>query len=148
MARLLFLLAIAGAGVGLSVQAAANARMGSLLTVPTAGALVNFLVGTVALAAVTFSGVFGRAEVAEAASAPWWAWIGGLLGATYISLTVIAVPRVGAALTFAAVIAGQLVGSVLLDSTGWLGVPKMPVSATRILGVLLLFAGVLLVQRG
>ncbi len=130
MPRLLFLLAIAAAGVRLSIQAAANARMGGLL------------------AAVTFSGLFGRAEVAKAASAPWWAWIGGLLGATHITLTVIAVPRVGAALTFAAVIAGQLIGSVLLDSTGWLGVPKMPVSATRILGVLLLFAGVLLVQRG
>lgn len=148
MPRLLFVSAIAAAGLGLAVQAAANARMGGLLRVPTAGALVNFLVGSAALAAVTFSGVFGRVETAALGSAPWWAWIGGFFGATYVTITVVAVPRVGTALTFAAVIAGQLVGSMLLDANGWLGVPRVAASPARIAGAVLLFLGVLLMQRG
>lgn len=148
MARLLFVLFVAATGLGLSVQAAANARMGGLLGVPPAGALVNFLVGSLALAAVSFSGLFGPVQASAAGEAPWWAWIGGFFGATYVTMTVVAVPRIGTAVTFAAVIFGQLLGSMILDANGWLGVPEVPLSASRVLGAVLLFAGVLLIQKG
>jgi transporter family-2 protein len=146
--KLLATFLIGCVGIGIALQAAMNARMGRALEAPTFGALINFVVGGTLLSLITFSGLLGRGRIEGLAEAPWWAWLGGLFGATYITTTVIAVPRIGTALVFAAVIAGQLIGALLIDSFGWLGVPRQPLSFSRALGVILLVSGVLLIQRG
>ena len=79
---------------------------------------------------------------------PWWTWIGGLYGAIFVVSAAWGVPRLGVALTVILMVAGQILISVLLDHFGALGVPKQPLNLTRLLGVLLVFGGVLLVRRG
>lgn len=138
---------IALAGVGLAVQAATNARMGLALGAPVASALLNFVVGSVLLTLALASGAFGRARLAGLAEAPWWAYIGGALGAAFVTIAVLAVPRVGAAVTFAAVISGQLIGAMCIDTFGWLSVTQVPLNPWRIAGVILLLAGVYLIQQ-
>jgi bacterial/archaeal transporter family-2 protein len=145
--RYLFIAAISATGVGLAVQAAANARMGAVVQAPTLSALINFAVGGIALGLLAASGVFGRGTLANVGAAPWWAWIGGIFGASWVLIAVIAVPKVGAALTVAAVIFGQLVGTLLLDTFGWLGVPRIPLNPWRVTGAVLLFVGVLMMQH-
>ncbi len=147
MPPLVFVLLIALAGVGLALQAAMNARMGLALGSPVASALISFIVGSALLAAALASGALGRARLAGLAEVPWWAYIGGALGAAFVTMAVLAVPRVGAAVTFAAVIAGQLIGAMCIDTFGWLGVTQMPLSPWRIAGIFLLLAGVCLIQR-
>jgi len=147
MPQTLITVLIAIVGSGLAVQAAANARLGAVLQLPIASALWNFLLGTVLLAVLTFSGVFGRPTLAHVQVAPWWVWIGGALGALFVTTTILAVPRVGTVATFGAIICGQFVGAVLIDTYGWLGVEAIPLSATRVLGVALLVAGVFLIQH-
>ena len=66
---------------------------------------------------------------------------------TFVLGTIQSLPRVGAVVTICAAILGQMVGTTLIDSFGWLGVTRVPFSPTRALGVLVVFAGVLLVQR-
>lgn len=56
-------------------------------------------------------------------------------------------PRLGVASTITLMIAGQLALSLVLDHFGWLGVPRQPLSLTRVAGVALVLAGVLLVRR-
>jgi|AntRauTorcE11898_2_1112593.scaffolds.fasta_scaffold00527_2 transporter family-2 protein len=138
---------IALVGSGLAVQAAANARLGAALQVPIASALWNFLLGTFALALLLASGLFGRPSLDDAATAPWWAWIGGLLGALFVTTSILAVPRVGTVATFGAIICGQFIGAVLIDTRGWLGVEPIPLTLSRVLGVGLLVAGVILIQQ-
>lgn len=145
--RYLVVLLIGASGVGLAVQAAANARMGAVVQAPTLSALLNFAVGGAALALLATSGILGRGTLSNVGAAPWWAWIGGILGAAWVLIAVIAVPKVGAALTIAAVVFGQLLGSLLLDSFGWLGVPRIPLNPWRIAGATLLFTGVLMMQH-
>lgn len=142
-----FVALILAVGIGLAVQAAMNAKMGAALASPIGGALVNFVVGLVLLVAFLASGVFGRIRVAGFAEAPWWAYIGGAIGALFVTITVVAVPKVGAAVTFAAVIAGQLIGALVLDSLGWLEVTQVPLNPWRLLGAVLLLAGVVLIQQ-
>ena len=79
---------------------------------------------------------------------PWWTWIGGLYGAVFVVSAAWAVPRLGVAMTVILMVAGQILISVLLDHFGALGVPKQPLNLTRLLGVALVFGGVLLVRRG
>ena len=135
------------AGAGLAVQAAVNSRLRVGIGNPILSALVSFAVGAVALGLVLLSGVFGRTRLAGSEAAPWWAWTGGLAGAFYVALAVIAVPRIGTALLIAGAVLGQMVGALVLDSFGWLGVPKVPLNVWRVLGAALVLVGVALMQR-
>jgi transporter family-2 protein len=57
------------------------------------------------------------------------------------------VRTLGASGLTAVVIAGQLVISVVIDRLGLLGIARQPIGLTRIVGLLLLAAGVVLVVR-
>jgi transporter family-2 protein len=142
-----FVVLILAVGVALAVQAAMNAKIGATLASPLGGALVNFVVGLVLLVLAVASGMFGRIRLAGLSEAPWWAYLGGAIGAAFVTISVVAVPRVGAAVTFAAVIAGQLIGALLLDSFGWLEVTQVPLNPWRLMGAVLLIAGVVLIQQ-
>jgi transporter family-2 protein len=135
------------AGAGIAFQAAINARLREWVVSPTLAALVSFLVGGVALTLIVAAGVAGRGQFDGVSRGPWWIWTGGLIGAVYVTAAVIAVPRVGAGVVIGAGILGQLAAGLAIDSFGWLGVPRVPVSASRIAGALLLLAGAWLMQR-
>ncbi len=135
---------IAGCLVG--AQPAVNARLGKAIGTVQA-ASVSFLVGTVALVAIATFVNGGWGTIAHAGGAPWWAFVGGLLGAAYVTVALVAVRTLGAAGLTAAVITGQLAISVLIDRFGLLGVAKHPVTAPRVAGLVLLVVGVVLVVR-
>ena len=133
-------------GMGLTLQAAVNARLREAVESPVLSALISFLVGAVALGLLAALGVFGRGRLTERGGSPWWIWIGGLFGAFYVTLAVIGVPRVGTAVVISCAVFGQMAAALVLDSFGWLGVPRAPLNGWRILGGVLLMAGVLLIQ--
>jgi transporter family-2 protein len=143
---LLLLLALA-AGVLLPVQAGVNAQLRSVLGSPVTAALVSFLVGTAGL--VTAAVIFRAPMALRAAwvASPWWYWVGGLIGALYVVASIVLAPRLGAATLVAAVVAGQMMASLLLDQYGLLGFPTHPISGLRVLGAALVIGGVVLVQR-
>lgn len=134
------------AGFGLTLQAAVNTRLREAVGSPALSALISFLVGAVPLALAAATGLLGRGRLTGLGGSPWWMWIGGLFGAFYVTLAVIGVQRVGAAVVVACAVGGQLAAALVLDSFGWLGVPRAPLNPWRVLGVVLVFAGVLLVQ--
>jgi len=142
---LVFLLVLAGAG--LTLQAAVNTRLREAVGSPALSALISFAVGAVPLALAVAFGLLGRGRLTGLAGTPWWIWIGGLFGAFYVTLAVVGVPRVGTAVVIACAVGGQLAAALVLDSSGWLGVPRAPLNIWRVAGVLLVFAGVLLVQH-
>ena len=80
------------------------------------------------------------------AEVPWWAWSGGLFGGTFILLAILLLPSLGAATLLALVIAGQVLAAVTLDHFGALGLTSHPVSTARLIGAVLLIAGVILIR--
>ncbi len=143
---LLLLFAIL-AGVMLPVQAGINAQLRVSLGHPIAAALVSFLVGTVALALVAIGFRIPLGLDATWTRAPWWHWVGGLIGAAYVAGSVVLAPRLGAATLIAAVVAGQMISSLILDQYGLIGFEQHPISIARVAGGLLVIGGVLLIQR-
>ena len=133
-------------GIGLSLQSAMNTRLKDATHSPVVSALISFAVGGAALAILALLGVLGRGRIPAFHSLPAWAWLGGLMGAFYVTFVVLAVPRIGTALVVGASVLGQLGAALALDTFGWLGVPRLPLSPTRIAGAVLLLAGVLLMQ--
>ena len=90
--------------------------------------------------------LFYRSEGHRASSAPWWAWVGGLLGAVYVTSTVVVPVRMGGAAFFGILVAAQLVTSVILDRFGAIGFPKHDLSPGRLIGVAMLIGGAVLVR--
>ena len=146
MSRFLAVLLAAGAGGLVGMQAPINSRLGKTVGGLQAASF-SFLVGTVALVSLSFVLRGGLGSLGQAGRVPWWALVGGLLGAVYVSVALIAVRTLGATGLTAAVITGQLVISLVIDRLGLLGVAKHGVGVGRVLGVVLLVAGVALIVR-
>lgn len=136
-------------GMMLPIQAAVNAKLRTFVVNPIYSALISFSVGTLTLFAVgTFMAAQGQVgNLRGAGGAPWWVWIGGVLGALFVTMAILAVPRIGAAGYSAAIITGQLFGALLLDHYGWLGLPKTQITPSKIIGAGLLLLSVWLIQR-
>jgi transporter family-2 protein len=133
------------AGGLIALQAPINAGLGKA-TGSLPAALVSFVIGTAALAAiVVLSGK--AASVGSAVDVSWYYLIGGLLGAVYVAVALIAVSAIGAGGVAAATIAGQLAASVAIDRIGLFGLDQVALTPERLLGVALLFVGTLLVIR-
>ncbi len=135
-----------GAGALVGMQAPVNSRLGRAVGSVQAASL-SFLVGTIALLLIAALAHGGLGTYTKAAGAPWWALIGGLLGAVYVTVAIFTVRTLGVSSLTAAVITGQLVISVVIDRFGLLGIARQPIGAQRILGLVLLVAGVVLVVR-
>ena len=120
MAWILVPLALA-AGVVLPVQFGVNSQLRTFVGGPVAAAAISFVVATVALAVAAL--VVQRSLPGSIASAPWWAWTGGLLGAFFV------------------------LASIVIDHFGLIRVPVHEASFPRIIGALLIVAGVVIVQR-
>jgi transporter family-2 protein len=140
------LLALIG-GVVMAVQAPTNAMLARASGSPVLAALISFAVGTVALVALLF--VTGAPRGLPAArSLPWYAWAGGVYGAFFVAVAAFVTPRIGVGALLTAAVAGQLAAALLLDHFGLLGIEPRPATLARILGLLLVFAGAMLVRRG
>lgn len=140
MLGLLILVVLAGGLV--AVQSAVNARLGRDVGSPLIAALISFLVGTLVLLLAVWAIRAPMPVASTIARIPWWGWLGGVFGAFFVSLVIQAVPRLGVAVTLSGVVAGQLAIATLLDHFGWLGVPVHRISLIRVIGILLLLAGV------
>jgi len=134
------------AGAMIPFQVGVNSRLAVVVHGPIRAAFVSFVVGTIAL--LILSAIVWRPlpSAGRLAGAPWWAWIGGLLGAFYVAGSIVTGPRLGAAALIAAVVAGQSLASVLIDQFGWVGFKEHHVSPGRAVGMALVLAGVALVR--
>jgi transporter family-2 protein len=141
-----YLLFAFAAGAMLPIQFGLNAQLANWIDSPLRATLVSFVVGTIALLAAVLAFARGWPGTDRLAAAPWWVWIGGLLGAFYVLGSVVTAPRLGAATLVACILAGQAVASLLVDHFGWVGFEENPVTPGRLAGMALVAAGVALVR--
>jgi transporter family-2 protein len=146
MSRTLAVVLGVSAGCLVGMQAPVNSRLGKSVGTAQA-ATFSFLVGTAALLALASFWRGGLGGLGDVGRAPWWALVGGLFGAVYVSVALVAVRTLGASGLTAVVITGQLAISVVIDRFGLLGVAKQHIGVTRIIGLALLVAGFILVVR-
>ena len=140
------LLALA-AGAMMPTQAAINNKLAVAVDSPITAAFISLFVGTVALFVYVVASGTPLGSITSAKNAPPIAWIGGLLGAFFVTAAVTLVPRLGVAMTFSLIIAGQMLVTIVIDHFGLLGVPVKEVSLVRVGGIMLITAGVVLIRR-
>jgi transporter family-2 protein len=71
----------------------------------------------------------------------------GIMGACLVFAIAWLIPREGAAAVMIMLIAGQVLGGMVLSHFGWLGSPVQKITLTNILGAAVMLAGVLLATR-
>lgn len=111
------------------------------------GAWAVHAVGAV-FGAVFLLPFLGTGWVRAVPAAPWWAWLGGVLGTGMVVLASGAIERLGTAGFIALSVAVQLAASAALDHFGFPVGPAHPISAMRVGGILLLTVGAIMVVRG
>ena len=134
------------AGSFLPIQAGLNAKMGKAIASPVYASLISFIGGAVALllyVLVTRQSI----NFSDLKSAPSATWLAGVLGAFFVTVVIYAFPRIGPALTFGLVVAGQMVISVVLDHANILVAHPHPFNLYRLLGIVLIVAGVIIVRK-
>lgn len=139
---LFFAVLIALGGVAIAIQAPINGALGRSLSSPVAAATISFGVGFLALAA--FSVATGDGGLTRLSGVPLWQILGGLFGAFYIWAMIAGVGSLGVVTAIAALIFGQLAAALFLDHIGAFGLVAQPITARRLLAVVLVGAGVIL----
>ena len=152
MQTVLLVVLAALAGMILPMQPGINSMLQSKLGSAWVAALVSFTVGTlILLATVALLRVSANPNILpdlpSIRSAPWWAWLGGLIGAIFVSSSIVLAPKLGAVLFVGAVVFGQMFSSVLLDQFGAVGYAKQSVNPGRLAGVLLILIGVAMILK-
>ena len=130
----------------IALQAPINSELGRSVGTFQA-AFVSFAIGTLVLAVIAAVAKGGFAQIPEAKNLSWYYLTGGVLGAIYVTTVLVTVRELGAGPVVAATIAGQLTAGVVIDQLGLLGVAKEPVTAAKLVGIVLLAAGVYLIVR-
>ncbi len=130
-------------GVVLAVHLAMNGKVGAVMNNPRVGNAVFWLIGAAGAAVIGLTG-WKSGALAPLAQVHPLLLTAGLLGASLVFAIAWLIPQVGAAAVMITLLAGQVVGGLLMSHYGWLGSPVEPVTPMKLLGVAIMIAGVAL----
>jgi transporter family-2 protein len=136
------------AGVGVAIQSRVNGELGLALANGSLAALFSFGSGLVLLLLALVVWRPGRVGLSQVRLAlkeralPWWSILGGLAGGFFVLSQGLVGGIIGVALFSVAVVTGQTLGSVIIDSRGLFGATKMPLTPPRLVGSLIVLLGV------
>jgi transporter family-2 protein len=144
---LLPLLGIVLGGVFLASQAPINAELARTLGDPVLAACISFGIGFVVLGVISaFKGAWPSGGAM--ASAPWWSWLGGFLGAFYVAVVIWGVPQLGVVSTVAPLVFGQVAAALILDAVGAFGLPVQAITWQRLVAAGMILGGLVLSRAG
>ena len=134
-------------GAALAMQVGLNNGLRERAGQPVLAAILSFATGTLALLLYAAATRPGLPKASNFAGSPWWIWLGGVVGASYILVTITFSGRLGAAGWLGVVVTGQILTSVVLDHFGLVGFRVHAVTPARVVGVALLLIGAAIVLR-
>lgn len=137
-------------GAAIALQATANSRFRGHLENPWLAAFFS-ICGTIVFASLLMAAYVAlfRPTLPSAQtlrSTHWWFWIGGPLGTMIVIAGAALTRELGAAAFIALVVAGQLIASLALEHFALMGLPATPITWPRVLGAILIIAGVCLIK--
>jgi len=125
-----------------ATQIAINGHLGKVIGDPLEAALISFSVGTVSIFVFLLIlrpkiNVHSSSEVRY----PWWIWIGGTIGAMYVFCSSYIAPIIGTGMAVVVVQIGQMTGSLTIDHFGLVRSARKPITAVKVLGVVMMLIG-------
>lgn len=135
---------VAVAGALTSVEAGSNAKLTESLGGPW-WAAIAFSLLTLALLTVAAVALGGAVPWARAGGVPWWGWLGGAISAVYVVSMLVAPQRLGAGLFTGLTVTAAVIASIALDHYGLVGFKQHTAGLGRLIGAVLMVAGLVCV---
>lgn len=130
-------------GVVLAVHLAMNGKVGSAINNVRVGNALFWCIGALSAAAIGITGWQSDALSPLKHVHP-ALLTAGILGASLVFAIAWLIPQVGAGAVMITLLAGQVIGGLVLSHFGWLGSPIQPITITKLLGVAVMIVGVVL----
>ena len=130
-------------GVVLAVHLSMNGKVGSVLNNARVGNALFWCIGAVGALAIGITGWHSGALAPLKQVHP-LLLTAGLLGTSLVFAIAWLIPRVGAGPVMITLLAGQVLGGLLMSHYGWLGSPVQPITLTKLAGVAVMIGGVFL----
>lgn len=124
-----------------------NGQLYKHLINPWLASAVSFAVITVFFVAAFLLRPKPLPTARDVASMPWWAVVGGLVGAVQVYAGLTLVNRVGAGTFMGITVTSALVMSLVIDHFGWLRLDPHPITLPRAVGGALMVCGVVLIAK-
>jgi len=128
----------------MALQGTLNSALGKLAGLWEATFLVQ-ITGTLLVAGLL--PLIGDGSLGKLLEAPWYTWLGGVLGVAIIYTVAASIPKVGAAAATTAIITAQVLTACLIDHFGLFGLEAVPFTWCRWVGGALLAAGAWFILR-
>ncbi|MBC5810408.1 MAG: DMT family transporter [Candidatus Eremiobacteraeota bacterium] len=135
------------AGANLAFQALVNTQLRAFVTTPLRASFVSYIGGTLACFILLVLTRQSLNIYDPAIKTNWLLWTGGAYGLVYIATLTWLIPRLGSGAVFALMVAGQMIGALLIDQFGVLGTVQRPVDVWKLAGVAFTVVGVVLIRR-
>jgi transporter family-2 protein len=130
-------------GIILAVHLAMNGRVGSALANPRVGNAVFWCIGALTAVLIGVTGWHSGALDGFKDIHP-ILLTAGALGACLVFAIAWLLPQVGARAMFITLIAGQVMGGMILSHYGWLGSPVQRITLPNVVGAVVMICGVVL----
>lgn len=127
-------------GVLMAVQGALNAGLSKVIGLLETTFVVH-ITGTILIGLLLFGLRMGKGNLSAFAEAPWYVYLGGIVGVGIIYLVAASIPEVGAANATTAIIVGQVLTAILIDHFGAFGLEQSSYGWNQIIGLVLLAIG-------
>ncbi|MBV1872358.1 MAG: DMT family transporter [Gammaproteobacteria bacterium] len=134
------------AGLGIPVMAALNGGLGAKIQSPALATSILFIVGSVISLGYLFVSD-GMPKSSPVEPIPIYFYFGGFFVIFYIlSITWVA-PKFGVGNAVSFVLLGQIISMAIIDHYSLLGASQNPISVQRLIGIILMVAGVFMAVR-
>lgn len=130
-------------GIVLAVHLAMNGKVGNVLANPRVGNAVFWCIGAVTAVIIGLTG-WRDGALSPLKQVHPLLLTAGIMGACLVFAIAWLIPQIGAGPVMITLLAGQVVGGLLLSHFGWLGSPVDPISPMKLLGVVVMAGGVVL----
>jgi len=134
-------------GTCLPMLAITNGNLGKTFGSPFTATFGVFLV---ALAGITFVILASKAPIpttAQISTAKWWYWLGGLIAVLNIVTFTVSPSKIGVGNMIVLFVASQLISSTVFEHYGLFGVVQHTINYQKIIGIILLIAGVFFIKK-
>lgn len=146
MSKLILLFVALIAGVTMAVQGSLNSALSKVIGLLEATFMVH-ITGTLIVVTALFVLKLGRGNLANLADAPWYTWLGGILGILIVYGVMFSIPKLGVSVATTAIIVGQVLTACLIDHFGMFGLDKVAFTWWKLLGIALLASGAKILLR-
>lgn len=135
------------AGAASPMQASINSRVREDLRSPYTTSILSFICASALMVIVVLAAEHDLyLPLGRIAEQPLWIWLGGTCGTAIVFLNIICLPKLGSAVNVMVICFGQTMTGLIIDQYGLFGAERIPMSLWRLIGAILVIAGIALVN--